>query len=186
MIVDRLQSMLTAQERPEESWIGPSYQVMTGQPLCPADGTQTHDETQKLVESYEYAVPAARAVEFAQRLVGAVQEVRRGADAVVVNLNLRFTRSTRAHIGMQAFDRTCHVEIYTFRGLRGNDAFRERLGRVVAEFGAMPHWGQLHRPGDAAVLRGTAALRRWQAAMRRFANGNDMFLSPFARSRGLI
>lgn len=185
-IVDGLQQALTLQERPDRDVIGRSFRIFTAQPDCSADGSQSHDAITRLVESHEYAVPAERAIAFVDRLLGAVDEVRRGSDAIVVNLNLRFTARTRATLGMQKFDTTCHVEIYTFRGLRGNDAFRQRLHAIVREFGALPHWGQLHRAEEAREFAEIRALERWQRPMRALAGGNPMFWSAFAVDRGLL
>ncbi len=184
-IVDQIQAAITNGQRPEETRIGASFQVMTAQPACSADGSQSHDETTRLVESYEYAVPASRAIAFVDRLVAVIGEQRRGPDAIIVNLNLRFTGRTRATLGMQQFDQTCHVEIYTFRGLRGNEAFKVRLRGVVREFDALPHWGQLHSPDEARLLQ-MRAVERWQPVIRALSGGSEMFWSDFSRVRGLL
>lgn len=185
-IVDRPQSEITAEQRPVQSFIGKSYRVMTGQPDCPADGVQVHDATDRLVESYDYAVSANRTIDFVNRLIGAVQEQRAGRDAIVVNLNLRFTGRTRATLGMQKFDPSCHFEIYTFRGLRGNDAFKRRMARIVGEFNAVPHWGQFHLPQEARVYEEMRATPIWRSVMRQIAGGNEIFWTNFARDRGLL
>jgi len=185
-IVDQIQSQLTNQQRPVGSAVGTSFGVMTGQPSCSTDGAQTHDETARLVESFEYAVADSRAIAFVDRLIAVIGEQRRGSDAIVVNLNLRFTGRTRATLGSQMFERTCHVEIYTFRGLRGNDAFKRRLQDVVREFRAVPHWGQLHNPTEADVFRGSGALARWQPPIRAISGSSQMFWSDFARTRRLL
>ncbi|MDT0309460.1 FAD-binding protein [Streptomyces sp. DSM 44917] len=185
-LVDGFQAMLTARERPEGTAVGASFRVMTGQPGCGADGAQSHDETARLVQSFEYAVPDTRAVAFTDRLIAEIAALRRGPDALVVNLNLRFTGRTRATLGMQRFERTCHVEIYTFRGMRGNAAFHRRLAVVVAEFGAVPHWGQLHGAAEAGPFARDGAARRWRAVMRSLSGGDEAFWSGFARARGLL
>jgi FAD/FMN-containing dehydrogenase len=186
ILIDQLQSMLTSQSRPEITKIDSSYKIMTDQPECPGDGTQRHDETEKLVESFEYSVSATRAIDFVNSLIAIVADMRRGNDAIVVNFNLRFTGRTRATLGMQQFARTCHVEIYTFRGIRGNPAFHTRMREVVRRFNALPHWGQLHDPIEATAFRDNGALARWQPVIRALANGNEMFWSDFARTRGLL
>jgi hypothetical protein len=185
-IVDQLQNEITRQQRPEGSLTGKSFQVMTGQPACSISGEQNHDDTQKLVESYEYAVPAARAIAFIDRLIAVTGEQRRSSDALIVNLNLRFTARTRATLGMQKFDQTCHVEIYTIQGLRGNDAFKRRLHDVIHEFAAIPHWGQLHTFDEAGALRDLGVVARWQTVIRALSGGNQMFWSSFAFERGLL
>ena len=185
-IVDALQRTLTLRDRPDADVVGESFQISTGQPDCTVDGSRTHDDIERLVESYEYAVAAERAVTFVDRLIGAVEEVRRGPDALAVNLNLRFTGRTRATLGMQKFERTCHVEIYTFSGLRGNDAFKQRMHAIVREFSALPHWGQLHRAEEAGHFDSTRAIAQWRRAIESLAGGNFLFRSDFARTRGLL
>ncbi|MEY2932581.1 MAG: D-arabinono,4-lactone oxidase, partial [Pseudomonadota bacterium] len=118
-------------------------------------GWHSHPATERLVESFEYAVSAERAVAFVSRLCEIVRELRRGPDALIVNANLRFTRRSRALLAMQQFDRTCHIEIYTLRGIAGNRAFHDRMFDLAREFQALPHWGQVHDPAlDAGALFG--------------------------------
>ncbi|MEV1145072.1 D-arabinono-1,4-lactone oxidase [Micromonospora sp. NPDC049799] len=185
-LVDLFQSRETDRVRPVRTFVGASFRVSTDQPSCGQDGAQNHDETERLIESFEYAVAASRAVAFVDRLLAVIRERRSGPDALVVNLNLRFTGRTRATLGMQKFDQTCHVEIYTFRGLRGNAAFKERLHEIVRDFDAVPHWGQLHAPAEARVVREDRSLGRWQPVIRALSDGNEMFWSDFARTRGLL
>jgi FAD/FMN-containing dehydrogenase len=195
-IVDRLQAQITRGQRPPGVSVRPSYVAMTGQPPCPADpstaydGSQTHPATERLVESFEYALSSERAVAFVSRVCELVQELRRGADALIVNINLRFTQRSRALLAMQQFERTCHVEIYTLRGIAGNSAFHKRMFEVVREFQALPHWGQLHDPEvDASTLWG-GHLAIWQWAMNFIATNSpgtsDLFWTSFARERGLL
>jgi FAD/FMN-containing dehydrogenase len=185
-LVDQLQAGITRQQRPVGTRVGKSYQIMTGQPSCSEDGAQVHDETQRLIESFEYAVPVARAVDFVNRLIAVTGQQRGGQDAVIVNLNLRFTLRSRATLAMQRFAETCHVEIYTFKGLRGNEAFKRRLQEVITEFAAVPHAGQLHTPADANVFRDSGALARWQPPIRALSGGSQMFWSSFALTRGFL
>lgn len=183
-LIDQLQRELTLQERPDQSWVGKSFRVMTGQPDCSENGAQVHDEVTRLVESYEYALPVNRANDFVDRLITVIAELRRRQDALIVNLNLRFTSGTRATLGMQASGQTCHIEIYTLQGFRGNEAFKQQMHQVVAEFNAVPHWGQLHNPDEAAAFGPT--IERWRRVIQAISGGNDLFWSDFARSRGLL
>ena len=87
---------------------------------------------------------------------------------------------------MQKFDMCCHVDVYTFRGLRGNDAFKRRMVTIVDEFNAAPHLGQFHLPEEARVCEEMRATPIWRSVMRRIAGGNEMFWTNFARDRGLL
>jgi hypothetical protein len=185
-LVDHMQREMTRRVRPEGTLVGSSFRIMSGQPSCARDGSQTHDETERLIEGFEYAVPVSRSITFVDRLLAVVAAQRKGPDALVVNLNLRFTARTRATLGMQQFDQTCHVEVYTIRDLRGNSAFKEKMSEVVREFEAVPHWGQFHAPNEAHAFQRMGALQRWQQVVRSLAGGNEMFWSDFARVRGLL
>lgn len=194
-IVNQIQRMIISGQRPLGLTLLPSYEALTGQPTIPADptgydGSQTHPPTEQMMQSFEYGVPADRAIEFVERIRSEVVRLRGGPDALIVNINLRFTRRSRALIAMQQHDRTCHAEIYTLRGLDGNGAFHAALDRIVAEFGATPHWGQLHSPPrDPGALFGDR-LRTWQWAMNVLATSGvgtpNLFWSEFARSRRLL
>lgn len=194
-IVNQLQRMIIDGQRPVGLTLLPSYEALTGQPTIPADltgydGSQSHPPTERMIQSFEYGVPADRAIEFVERIRAEVARLRGGPDALIVNVNLRFTRRSRALIAMQQFDRTCHAEVYTVRGLDGNAAFHAVLERIAAEFGATPHWGQLHAPPrDPGVLFGDR-LRVWQWAMNLLATAGvgtpNLFWSEFVRSRRLI
>lgn len=185
IIVDKLQAKITDEARPVGTKIDSSYKIMTEQPDCPADGSQTHDETQHLVESFEYSVHADKAIDFVNGLIEACRKLREGEEAIVVNFNLRFTGKTRATLGMQQFDDTCHVEIYTIRGLNGNAAFKTRMQEVVRSFHALPHWGQLHEQNEANNFT-PISLASWQNVIRLISGSNEMFWSDFARNRRLF
>lgn len=189
-IIDQFQRLVTSETRPVGVKRQASYVAMTGQPACPESDTAVHSAMERLVESFEYAVPADRAVAFAERVRAIVDELRRGPDALIVNINMRFTRASRALLAMQQFDRTCHFEIYTFRGMDGNAAFHRRLFELAREFDAIPHWGQLHqRSPDLGRLFGRK-LAIWQWAMNLIATAGigtpNLFWSRFARERGLL
>ncbi|MEM9191050.1 MAG: FAD-binding protein [Myxococcota bacterium] len=185
-LVDQIQSALTDMERPVGTIVGPSFQVSTVQPPCTMDGSQNHAETDRLVESFDYAVSTSRAIEFVDRLVEAIRDARDRSQAIIVNLNLRFTSRTRATMGMSKFESTCHVELFTFRGIRGNRDFKRDLEDVISDFDAVPHWGQFHEPEEADVFRTMGAQPRWRNVMRLIADGNEMFWSDFARDRDLL
>jgi hypothetical protein len=193
-VVDALQDALVLVFSPDTDDIEDSYVARTGQPTCLPDspGKQDHNALDKLVTSFEFAVPTESAISFANEVMNIVSDMRGGHDAVVVNMNLRFTRATQALLGMQQFERTCHFEIYTFKGMAGNDAFHERLENMARRFepGAVPHWGQLHSPDyDFRKLFGRK-LDVWRWAMNHIAsNGSDtfgLFWNDFARNRGLL
>ncbi|MCH8498176.1 MAG: hypothetical protein LAT63_06850 [Marinobacter sp.] len=149
-----------------------------------------HSAFERLIESAEYALPAAQCMTFADEVLGLADRIRRTNDAIIVILNLRFTQRTRALIGMQQFARTGHVEVYTVRGLAGNAAFHREVQTLAAEHGAIPHWGQFHDGSqDFAALFGPS-LGRWQTALDYLAREGrgqpNTFRHQFALSRRLL
>jgi hypothetical protein len=189
VVVDALQHQLTLATLPDEDSVKTSHGARTGQTLCPED-EQFHSEVERLVESFEFAVDAANAINFVERILAIVSDMRGGLDALVVNVNLRFTGATRAILGMQQFERTCHVEVYTFKGIAANGLFHERLNMLASEVGAIPHWGQLHASSfDFARVFGDK-LSTWRWAMNYVATGSsgvrDLFWTDFARTRRLL
>lgn len=190
-VVDVLQDQLILVFSPDKDAVEESYIARTGQPVC--DGIpQPHSAILRLVTSFEFAVPIKSAVEFANEVINIISELRGGPDALVVNINLRFTRATRALLGMQQFEKTCHFEIYTFKGIAGNERFHQRLESLARRFqpGAIPHWGQLHSPDYNFSRLFGPKLAVWRWAMNYLAsNGEDrlgLFWSDFVRDRGLL
>jgi hypothetical protein len=178
-IVDHIQAAIIDMNRPLQTSVRKSYTALTGQPPAPADGSQTHSPIEKLIQSFEYAVSAERAIGFVERLLGIAQEGRTGQGALSVNLNLRFTRGSRALLAMQQFDRTCHVEIYTVAGLDGNASFHDRLFGLAREFGAIPHWGQIHpASSDFRALFGSK-LGAWRRALDQLADDGRFDINRF-------
>lgn len=188
-LVDALQHQLTLSTLADETSVLPSHTARTGQTNCPTH-PQDHDASERLVESFEFAVDISACATFVERILDLVAELRVGPDALVVNINLRFTRKTRAMLGMQQFDRTCHLEIYTFKGVAGNGAFHLRLITLAKEQRAIPHWGQMHTPDfDFKALFGEN-LETWRWAMNKIASearrSPTLFWTEFARTRRLL
>jgi FAD/FMN-containing dehydrogenase len=203
IIVEQMQALTIDGQRPITltSKVGKSYMILTDQPDClecvdgvnipgtRRSGDQTHSSIQKLIASYEYALPADRVVEFVDRILRFFDRLHFSEDAFVLTISIRFTSQTRALIGMQQFPRTAHVELFTVAGLRGNASFVPFLDELTREFRAVPHWGQLHSErSDFAGLFGDR-LTAWQAAIARIAGSSekrDLFWNSFLLRRGLV
>ncbi len=192
-------------ERPEGTFVGKSFQVMTGQPDCPTP-PEDHSPLVRLIQSEEYAVPVESCIEFTDAILRLADGIRGdsplpfplpGFDSglpFILILNLRFTRPTRAMIGMQQFEKTCCVEVYTVRDMDGNEAFFTGLEPILRAFNAVPHWGQFH-PADMdfhSVFRrdGRDKLAVWQTQLDRIAleSGGtpNTFRRDFVLERGLL
>lgn len=192
-IVEAAQNIFTNRsQRPEGTTIRKSYAAMTGQEDCACSTMPPtpHSAFERLIESFEYALPAEQCVEFADDVLRLSDRIRGTNDAVIVILNLRFTRKTRALIGMQQFEKTGHVEIYTVRGLAGNAVFHRDLQTLAARYNAIPHWGQFHDDTLNFDTLFGSKLRNWRSAMDRLSRegrGNpSTFRHDFVLRRGLI
>ncbi len=138
-----------------------------------------------LINSREFAVPAGDTLAFVDALMAGVARIREGGDAAIMVANIRFTRSTRATVGMQQFwPLTGHIEVYTAEGLDGTPAAEAMIDGVAARFSAAPHWGQVHSPALAA--NAYAWKRSWANAMARLdPEGVGTFRREFVADRGL-
>lgn len=202
-IVETAQNIFTnINSRPEGTTIKKSYVAMTDQTDCaissapptPSPGLLPpahHSAFVRLIESFEYALPAEQTIAFADDVLALADRVRGTNDAIIVILNLRFTQPTRALIGMQQFARaTGHVEVYTVRGLAGNGVFQRDLQTIAAEYRAIPHWGQFHDDtGDFESLFGSS-LRIWQEVINHLSRAGrgrlNTFRHDFALRRRLL
>jgi hypothetical protein len=125
----------------------------------------------------------------------ATQEVMEGK-AFVGYISLRFTGPTRALLGMQAFPRTCAVEVACLKDVAGSQellAFASALARDRNIRGII-HWGQRNdctaaeiedRFGDASDPTWIGdKLSPWRRALHHIVGG-DRFSTEFTRRLGL-
>jgi hypothetical protein len=205
-IVEGIQNIIADTQRPSGTWVGEDHRALTVSwgrcpewpmvdevlvPVLPEP--QDFSDTRafdRFFRSSEYAVPVDDTIAFTNAIMEEVaRPVRESRDALVLQINLRFTRGTAALVGMQQFDRTCHVELYTIRGLNGNAEFDRRLEPVLERFAAVPHWGQLHNPRTVASRFGRTRLEAWQQAIDALASDSatpNTFRHDFALNRGLL
>lgn len=203
-IVDEIQNLLAGREVPVGRFVAPSHLALTREGSCPVtlDEPALRDFSEmnpieRLFRSSEYAVPAEDSIDFVNAIMAVAAEFRTGSEALVLQINIRFTRATKALLGMQQFDRTCHVELFTIKDLNGNRAFERQLEPVLERFAAVPHWGQIHNPRtDYANRFGMRPgsrrtnLEVWQESINRLASASEThpntFRHAFALERGLL
>lgn len=184
-VIDKVQEELISYFRKNDTTINKTYLIKTEE-----DGPQNHSAILKNVASFEYVVPVEKGIEFINGILRITDECRNSADAFFNILNIRFTGQSSALLGIQQYENNCHVEIYIYRGLRGNDRFVQQLYAFVKEFKAIPHWGQLHQETtDFQSLYGDK-LTRWRNSIHligaKSADRHQVFHSNFARKRGLL
>lgn len=199
-LVAELQGFLIEELRPLTNHptgytVGRNYTVLSGQPprspgSDPECTASEHSAFERLIASYEYALPAENLAAFMDELFAIYDELRAGKEAFVATYNLRFTGPTRATLGIQRFAHSAHVEIFTVHDLRGNGRFRQRLFGAVRRHGAIPHPGQLHEVGSSTATVYGSALTDWQTQIRRIADESggrrDLFWTRFHADAGLL
>jgi hypothetical protein len=138
-----------------------------------------------------------RLVAFVDGLIGfeMIQEFQ--GKAFVGYASLRFTRRTRALIGMQKFDMTCSIEVACLRDVSGS---QELVDHAVAlarnpTYGAVLHWGQrndwtrdeVERVYGNDPLTPGGKLGIWRQALRDITGDGalDGFSNEFTRRTGL-
>ena len=186
-VIQTIQNQVTDRERPLGTTVNKSFTIYNSQTTA---APMKHGAFERLVESYEFIVEAERCFALAVAIRDLAREIQ-DSHPFIVTINLRFTEGTRATVGMQRFARSGYVEVWTFKGMRGNAVFHPRLEALAGEFSAIPHWGHYHRRHEAvdyAALFGSA-LTRWTAQLNRIARASatpNTFRRAFFGARGLL
>ncbi|HEX7025628.1 MAG TPA: D-arabinono-1,4-lactone oxidase [Gammaproteobacteria bacterium] len=143
-----INAMITFIRAPtDEPIVGQSFRIMTGQSAC---GTTWRDAPNCMheIDGLEFAVDASPGTEtmfnFLDDIFALTDEFFDNNRPPGFGMSLRFSKRTRALLGMQQFARTCSVEFIMLRGLNGHDEFLQRVYRIARTHGAIPHWGLIH------------------------------------------
>jgi hypothetical protein len=172
--------------------INQSFRVSTSQPVCPTWNDSPNCMRQ--IDGLEFALPvtpgSAALFAFMDDLFALTTEFFNRNLPPGFALSLRFTRGTRASIGMQQFDRTASVEFIMLRGFAGHEEFKRRVYAIARSRGAIPHWGLIHEIDAAEVARLYGArLTSWRFQLQRLITGGggrtETFRTSFSISRGL-
>lgn len=191
VVVQELQNQLTDTLRPIGTTVNKSFTIYNDQHDA---APMKHNEFERLVESYEYVVDAERCYDLAVAVRDLAREVQ-AERAFLVTINIRFTRGTRATLGMQRFAQSGHVEVWTIAGMQGNGVFHARLEELARSFSAIPHWGHLHNEhDDGRALDFDALYGRarsvWATQLNRIAMATrgprNTFRHVFFMQRGLL
>ncbi|MFG3422538.1 hypothetical protein [Micromonospora sp. NPDC048063] len=138
-----------------------------------------------------------RLIAFVDSLIAFEMKQEFEGKAFVGYASLRFTKRTRALIGMQKFDTTCSVEVACLRDVSGSQElvdYAVKLARNPNIRGLL-HWGQRNDNtrdevegiyGDSPLNPG-GNLGFWRQALRHITEdgGRNGFSSEFTRQRGL-
>ncbi len=156
------------------------YDIMVG-------GKNAPDHTfEKATLSFEFVLGPEHLIDFIEELSEEAKIIQNRRKALVYSFNLRFTRPTKALLGIQKYGLSCHVEIYLFKGIIGNEQFTQIIYSLASKHEGIPHWGQLHDINtDFSEIYGTSLLE-WQENRSLITNGSEIFNSAFIEERGLI
>ncbi|MHA7631746.1 D-arabinono-1,4-lactone oxidase [Corallococcus sp. M7] len=194
IVPELINAMITFQRNPDEApIIKESFRIMTAQPAC---GVPWRDSPNCMreIDGLEFALPATPGstalFAFIDDVFALTREFFDNNRPPGFGLSIRFTRGTRASIGMQQFARTASVEFLMLRGFAGHDEFRRRLYAIARTHGAIPHWGLIHEIDVPEVERLYGErLTSWRRQLQRLitAGGGrtETFRTSFSLSRGL-
>lgn len=169
-----------------------SFRVATGQLACPAWREQPN--CMREIDGLEFALPATPGstalFAFMDDVFALTREFFDANRPPGFAMSLRFTRGTRASIGMQVFERTASVEFIMLRHFVGHEDFRRRLYAIARNRGAIPHWGLIHEIDAAEVSRLYGRrLTSWRVQLDRLIRVGGgratTFRTTFSVSRGL-
>ncbi len=194
-VIDTIQNLFTnLDQRPPGITRAKSYQIMTQQDDCTAADyldpghkpPRRHPPLIRLIHSQELIVRAAELIPFTDEVLSVARDVREEHPFILI-INLRFTKATRAFLGIQQHPLSGHVELWTIRDMPGNEVFFERVQRIIDDYEAIPHWGHVHRAED---LRGRYPRHEeWARAIDEIARADgepNTFRDRFALLRRLL
>ena len=161
----------------DEEYIAESYRVLDlGAPNYVAAYSS---ELALPVENGAYIAAAERIIEIAER--------NRANKGIYHSLpfSLRFVAGSDLYFSMMYGRDTCMLEVPMIDSTRGGmDILREIEGALV-EFGARPHWGQVHylAGGSESIKRMYPMFDRW-VAVRKVLNSKGTFNNRFSERCG--
>jgi FAD/FMN-containing dehydrogenase len=172
--------------------INRSFRVSTSQPACPAWSESPN--CMREIDGMEFALPVTPGTsalfDFMNDVFALTTEFFNANRPPGFALSIRFTRGTRASIGMQQFARTASVEFIMLRGFVGHEDFKRRVYAIARSRGAIPHWGLIHEIDAAEVERRYGSrLTSWRFQLLRLIDAGGgrtaTFRTSFSISRGL-
>lgn len=193
IVIELINAVVQFQRNPGDApIINRSFRVSTGQRPCPEWSDSPNCMRQ--IDGLEFALPATSGstalFAFMDDVFALTTEFFNANQPPGFALSLRFTRGTRASIGMQIFDRTASVEFIMLRGFVGHEEFKRRVYAIARNRGAIPHWGLIHEIDAREVERLYGSrLTAWRFQLQRLiaAGGGraETFRTSFSISRGL-
>ena len=199
-LVRDLVSVFTVQQRPADPpgsppTVNDGFRLMTGQ-LPPDNAARPPDPAcMRRIDGFEFAFPATAGsnglFDFLNDVFALTDEFYNNNTPMGFGMSLRITRGTTALIGMQQFARTAHVEFFFLRGLRGADAFYDRLHNLAVLRGGIPHWGLKHKLNATRVdqIYGANVVQWRQSLLRIILGGGPntrtTFRTTFSVDRNL-
>jgi hypothetical protein len=193
IVRDLINAVVLFQRNPADApIINRSFRVSTSQAPCPAWSESPN--CMREIDGLEFALPvtpgSTALFDFMNDVFALTTEFFNGNRPPGFALSLRFTRGTRASIGMQQFERTASVEFIMLRGFVGHEDFKRRVYAIARNRGAIPHWGLIHEIDAAEVERRYGArLASWRFQLQRLivtgGGRTETFRTSFSISRGL-
>lgn len=161
----------------DEVYIAESYRVLDlGAPNYVAAYSS---ELALPMENGAYIAAAERIIEIAER-----NRVNKNTFHSLP-LALRFVAKSDLYFSMMYGRKTCMLEVPMIDGTRGGMEILREIEEAMLEFGARPHWGQIHylTGGSDAIGRMYPMFDRW-VAVRKALNSKGTFNNRFSKRCG--
>lgn len=193
-IIPEIEAAIATSVRPlsEDGTTRESFKSYTGQRSCPEEPLESSN-CERQIDGMELAfdmTPGSTNVFDFIDDVFAASDALYAADApAVFGMALRFTGKTEALLGMQQWERTCLIEIFSLRGVASTPGWIAKLYELGARHGAIPHWGLLNELTATQVHDRYPKLSEWRQALRKIIDDGggraETFRSTYSLARGL-
>ncbi len=113
---------------------------------------------------------------FIKEVLDAAQDLYNRNKAIAGLIALRFTKKTKAKLGMSKFPITCHVEIPLLREFSANAEFLQRIQQSAIKFNGVPHWGQVmhgYNKKDIENVHGLNDMIMWRRTLTSLIGGGN-------------
>jgi hypothetical protein len=175
--------------------VNDGFRLMTSQFSIAGQPRAPDPACMRRIDGFEFAFPATAGsnglFDFLNDVFALTDEFYNNDTPMGFGMSLRITRGTTALIGMQQFARTAHVEFFFVRGIRGEDAFYDRLHNLAVLRGGIPHWGLKHKLNATRVdqIYGANVVQWRQSLLRIILGGGPntrtTFRTTFSVDRNL-
>lgn len=165
--------------------VGVSWTIMDTYDYGSRDYCQQVESMELVFDVFATTPEGTTYLDFVDEALAIIADLHDRGIPIATVLSLRYTRGTRALIGMQQGQAACHVEIPLLKDFAGNREAMARIQDAARRHGGRPHWGQTivgYTGHDIDVLYGER-IQTWRRVLdqliREGGGRRDTFSNPF-------